>query len=174
MDSFTGACVSPPPADPVVAPGGGGGGGGGAGNGTETAKLGVVQILSQQNDCSDWLNKAADQMSGGILGSAAQIFDSTPLLLEVTDTNSMARTKQGSINYPILVNLNGAFFPGHGSGTPIGGVYQPGSTPAQITILLHEMAHKLNAIPRDSVSSSQSIENTKTVLQHCEAAINGD
>src|SRR5258708_18374230 len=42
MDSFTGACVAPPPADPVVAPGGGGGGGGGGGNGTETAKLGAI------------------------------------------------------------------------------------------------------------------------------------
>jgi RHS repeat-associated protein len=139
-----------------------------------TARAGVNVVLSRQNDCSAWLNGAASKMSGGVLRPVNDIFNATAIQPYFGSPNNMAATLSGNIPAPIYVNVNGAFFPGQGGSAPIGGAYPPGSTPGQIVILLHEVAHKVNAIPRDSTAPDQSVKNSVTVVDHCGAAINGD
>jgi hypothetical protein len=47
---------------------------------------------------------------------------------------------------------------------PVGGMYPPGSTPAQMTILLHELGHQLYAIPSDFFFAAPNREKTPPQL----------
>jgi len=127
----------------------------------------VLYILSHKSDCSEWFYGAGEKVHMG----PTSTFNNTPIFGKMDEASNMADVSTaffGAIN----VNYNGAFF--SGVHPPVGGMYAPGSTPAQITILLHELAHKLFAIPHDGFDSLQSEKNTDTVLSHCAAAINGD
>jgi hypothetical protein len=84
----------------------------------------------------------------------------------------------------IDINPNGAFYKTTAfvrgttqtMGLTIGGTENPhqfaGDTlQAQMTILLHEMAHLLNMIPSDGSNPNQSLRNTQTILDHCKSDI---
>jgi hypothetical protein len=53
----------------------------------------------------------------------------------------------------------------------VGGSYTGGSLPAQVTILLHELAHKVDAIDKDAKDPTASAENTQRVLDNCRTQI---
>ncbi|MGB8985449.1 MAG: RHS repeat-associated core domain-containing protein, partial [Candidatus Sulfotelmatobacter sp.] len=135
----------------------------------DIARAGVSFILSRKNGCSAWLNGAASSL-GPNLGSANSFFSNTWIFGYQGPANEAATTSPGE--NVIYVNYNGAFFPG--SQPSVGDMYPPGTTPAQMTILLHELAHQLYAIPADAFSPPQSMKNTTTVVGNCSAAINGD
>lgn len=86
-----------------------------------------------------------------------------------------ADTPQGP-NGPITVYPDERFYDIQYSknGIPVGGVYKPGTYDAQMTILLHELAHKMEVIKPDNVLAegpmNQSEINTTIVLDHCQKA----
>jgi hypothetical protein len=74
------------------------------------------------------------------------------------------------------VYRNGPFFMGPGR-KPLGG-YPAGSLGAQITALLHELAHNIitdkkskTLIPNDGGDPGLSVKNTEKILEHCEKDI---
>ncbi|MBI3475373.1 MAG: RHS repeat-associated core domain-containing protein [Acidobacteria bacterium] len=144
------------------------------------AARGVSYILSGSNPCSDWLNNATSKMTGGISSSAQNVFDTTAIALSALSGQTAGGTTQGSLSAAIYLNPLGGFFQqGRGS---FGG-YASGSTPYGIVVLLHELAHKLNAIQSDGPAllglgahgnTGMSYANTGVVLLHCQSAINGD
>ena len=92
-----------------------------------------------------------------------------------------AETPQGPAG-PITVFPDGRFYPDSKNGIPVGAVcnyvtgdctggYQPGSYGARMIILLHELAHKVNLVPSDRLSTSQSDINTQTVMQNCASTV---
>ena len=129
----------------------------------------VKQVLSQKNSCSDYFNDMALNFSG------------TPSIMDVLNNTSFrviggepstvgAESSEGSAqNSPLVViNPNGPFFISM-PGTTIYsiGPYVGGTSQAQAIILLHELAHTIDAIPSDATSVRQSVENTNTILQNC-------
>jgi hypothetical protein len=81
-----------------------------------------------------------------------------------------AETTQGTgQNSEIWINANpsGAFL----GGTAQMGSFTTGSLGGEVTMILHELAHTLAAIPEDSGSQTQSVDNTNTILKYCEKAI---
>jgi len=151
--------------------------------GAVNARDGVIAILSGKNPCSDYFNQRE-----GMLKPAAELFAAVPIIIPQRPIPPLvmpngqigvvnAQTLQGNPGAPIELNINGAFFQTgsvYGSSQVPGGTYPSGSTPAQMAILMHELAHKLNLIPNDANSIDQSKENTKKVLEKCAGAINGD
>jgi hypothetical protein len=65
-----------------------GGGSGGLWSGIQTAKEGVHQILSQKNDCSQWLNAAAADNLYPPGQTAQGVFDAVQIVPEVMDPSS--------------------------------------------------------------------------------------
>ena len=57
-------------------------------------------------------------------------------------------------------------------GTANPSAYLGNTLSAQVTILLHELAHNLNLIPDDSTSPDQSKSNTQTIIDKCKDQIN--
>jgi len=72
---------------------------------------------------------------------------------------------------PIYVSPNGRFYENSLSGLSVGGVFSPGSYGAQMIILFHELAHKVDLIPSDALSPLQSDKNTQTVMGHCAGSV---
>jgi RHS repeat-associated protein len=107
----------------------------------------------------------------------------------VRDQPWAARTTQDAgLDATIILNQNGAFYKdralvrdAHGSilttgDLTIGGAdkserYQGKSLGAQVTILAHELAHTINAIPSDAGNPKQSVANTQTILDKCKSEI---
>jgi hypothetical protein len=152
-------------------------GGGGDNNGPNDykpwyARNAVLKILDANNDCSKWFNSGT--------GSAHDIMSNVPILLGNPSSGSLpgpdASTFAGPAG-PITIAPDERFYPIQYSknGLPIGGAYQPGSYGARMTILLHELAHKVNLIPNDGPlsegPSNQSDINTQNVMTHCQSAV---
>jgi RHS repeat-associated protein len=166
----------------------------------EKAKEAVNKILTDQNDCSKFLNNSPyllfANMSGGNY-TAAEVFASDEIstyngdayINQVGDKRKepdIATTTQATgFDSEINVNLNGAFFrvsafiriDGRvtnrtGSLTVGGwGTYGGNSLHARVTAFLHELAHNLGAILPDAGNSQQSKDNTATILANCKKAI---
>jgi hypothetical protein len=122
----------------------------------------AVAVLRGKNGCSAWFNQGQ--------GSAADIMSHVPILNGNPAPGPIpgpdAWTSQGPTG-PIYVSPNGRFWPGSLSGLPVGGVFAPGSYGAQLIILFHELAHKVDLIPSDAFSTLQSDKNTQTVMGFC-------
>ena len=132
----------------------------------------VVKLLRGDNPCSQWFKTGT--------GSAADIISKVPILLANPAPGPSqgpdAWTSQGDPSDPIYVVPNGRFYSNSISGNPVGDSFEPGSYGAQMTILLHELAHKVNIIPPDGVLANgappnQSELNTTAVLNHCQGDI---
>jgi RHS repeat-associated protein len=129
---------------------------------------------------------------------AADIFSSDnitedpkgPSLITKEDNGMLAQPWAGMTsqstgwNSDISLNGNGAFFnysafikgtTNRGDltigGTTNGREYGGNTPEARVTILFHELAHNIDAIPTDSSSAGQSTKNTQTILDHCKGAI---
>jgi hypothetical protein len=88
-------------------------------------------------------------------------------IVETTEEMGKAR------HPPIYVNNLGRFYTDTYNTIPLGD-YAAGSLGAQMTILLHELGHKVQPpgfIPYDASKAGDSDKNTQAVLEHCAKAI---
>jgi hypothetical protein len=126
-------------------------------------RVDALNFIDNNKECSVWLN------SGG--GNAHDLMSNVPIILvnaSARDRNPADGQTSSNPKAPIEVVAQGRFYTNSVRGDPIFG-YQPGSWGARMTILLHELSHKLN-IPKflnDGFSIPQSETNTQLLLQHC-------
>jgi RHS repeat-associated protein len=147
--------------------------------GAAAARQAVITLLSGKNPCSAFFNNAAGAFSEGSQPSAVAIFQAVDIRGFSTGAGIAAETDQGTgWTSPIFVNSNGAFYNAVGivnfqAKTLSVGPYTGGTLQAQMVTLLHEFAHDINAVPRDTdkPNDPQSAANTDTILNHCEKAI---
>ena len=125
----------------------------------------ALSVIDNNSECSDWLN------SGG--GNAHQIMSTVPILLDrdpATVHNHDDASTTPDPKTPIFVNAQGHFYANSVNQEPLAGRYLPGTYGARMTILLHEIAHKLNipGFANDGMlHQGQSEINTQLLLQHC-------
>jgi hypothetical protein len=163
----------------------------------EQARLHAAQILNSENACSAWFREA-DPNALAIFESLEFALRDGPRYVHAyrSDTGETllrhpysAFTEEGAgRGATVVLNLNGPFFvratdifqnqisgwPGHFAGRRAltVGTFAGATLPAQVTTLLHELAHVVGRIPDDSDDSKfQSPENTERVLYFCRAAI---
>jgi hypothetical protein len=131
----------------------------------------LVKLLSAKNPCSDWFNQGTK--------SALNIISNVPIL-EYTPKNPYFDMPDGNTGQnpetPIYVNSLGRFNTNRYNSNLVGGLYSAGSPGAQIVILLHELAHKVNppgftADDADTPGNSASNKNTQMVIDHCAKTI---
>lgn len=155
------------PATPYVTPG------------ARAARDATLGILNGSNGCSEFFNSAAAGLPDNNGSSAAQVFAAVDIRLNPESPSVGARTEQDSgKNGPIFVNPNGPFFKSVGiidfkiKQLSVAPGYSGGTLRTQELILLHELGHKLGAIPADTNSQNQSVRNTETVIKQCRKELN--
>ena len=139
----------------------------------EEAKKGLNIILSLDTECSKFF------LSEGTSKDPVKLLEDTPIRADTTTGTIGAHTKQGTgPEHPIFVNLAGPAFnssvfdkKGNLVRNPRFGSFRANTLEARITILAHELAHKVGAIPKDSDAKGGSVGNTNTILQECEKDI---
>ena len=163
----------------------------------EQARMHALQILSSQNGCSVWFREADPDVIA-VLESLEYALHNGPKYVQAyrSDSGEMlfrhpysAVANEGAgRGATIVLNRNGPFFvgaadiflaqsrasPAHFAGrrSLSVGSFAGATLPAQITTLLHELAHIVGRIPNDSDDSTfQSPENTERVLNYCRGAI---
>jgi hypothetical protein len=163
----------------------------------EQARMHAGRILNSENACSAWFREADPDVSA-VFKSLEFALREGPRYVQAykSDTGELllrhpysASTEEGAGRGAIVViNLNGPFFvrvtdivqsqfsgwPSHLAGrrSLTVGTFAGATLPAQITTLLHELAHVVGRIPDDSDDSAfQSPGNTERVLLHCRSAI---
>jgi RHS repeat-associated protein len=139
----------------------------------EETRAAVLNILSGENDCANFFAEA--------VSNPAEIFGQVQIRLGSSlPARTPAATTQGTFaNSTIFLNPNGQFFSavtGGGSGVQAGalravGSFSPMSPQARMSIMLHEFAHNVNAVPSDKRNPAQSAKNTKTIENNCGEAI---
>jgi hypothetical protein len=164
------------------------------------ARAAVLYILQNQNACSAWFQKSDPNIldTFSSLHLWVERDGPTHIVKELDDRGLwiergpyIARTSQGTgADTSVAINANGAFFQASTEIVKILWRYGPeqdlnrrqtlhvgpfdGATlEAQIVTLLHELAHIVNAIPRDGMTPSglnRSQENTELVLERCKRA----
>jgi RHS repeat-associated protein len=176
-DVLSTMCV--PPARALTSQTGGTSGRGGPYTtpGAAAAREAVNSILSSDNPCSKWLNAATAASTSGEYLSAGALFSQVDIR-KYTDARGTvgATTVQDSGDEgPIFLNSIGPFYAvfSASSGTKAMkvGPYTGGSLQAQTTILLHELAHKVDAAVPDAKDETASANNTQTVLNNCQRQI---
>jgi len=194
------ACPDPGPG-PVASGGGGGGGGGGGTQAAINAVNNILNGKSDcAKFFNDGAQAVSGESAADVFASDNIITDKNGpgTITQSEDGNTRAqpyaaKTSQGTgAGSDIHLNPNGAFFrqsafvtdstgrilsPVTTANLTIGGTANPsaylGNTlSAQVTILLHELAHNLNLIPDDSTSPDQSKSNTQTIIDKCKDQIN--
>jgi hypothetical protein len=144
----------------------------------------IANILTGDNDCSKFFNNSSDLDLSDSYGdfaqeTAAHAFLSDDIRPEPLGSPLVgaSTTQGGGDRSMIFVNsagfmLNSAGFIGAQPVTLPGlGPFAPNTVGTQIVGLLHEFAHTLDLIPRDQGNVSQSVRNTKTILDNCLTAI---
>ena len=141
----------------------------------------LKDVLSTDNSCSQWLtgqNFSAAQFIQAIMGSGPQDYtfgygaispNSTAAFVGNTLPGTDAPVPGLPIDSSITVNSNGAFFNSAytvGSGKT---QYTGGTLQAQAFILLHELAHEVNALGflPDAGNSKAEATNNQLVQQNC-------
>jgi RHS repeat-associated protein len=132
----------------------------------------IIEMLKdKKNDCSCWLNtgKRSTQEIIDIV-SRVPIFFFAGAEDYGGDTNEYPASA-------LWINVDGPFYSqswygvGHNPDNSV--VYEPGTFGAQMTILIHELAHKVmpNGFTPDNwgTPSNASQENTDQVIKHCAA-----
>jgi len=157
----------------------------------------VLQILGSPNACSAWFRET-DPNVVAVLQSLEYTLHDGPKYVRAYRSDSgeiffrhpySALAAEGAgRGATIVLNRNGPFFvgaadvlltqsrqsPAHFGGrrSLTVGNFAGATQAAQITTLLHELAHVIGRIPEDSDDSTfQSPENTERVLHYCRAAI---
>lgn len=156
----------------------------------------VLGILEGENKCSAWFRRFDPDVSATFrsLNFSVDEGGSDIVIKERNDRGAwtdqgpyIARTMQnGGTGSTVTINGNGAFFRRKDEIYKIGwvgameiptgtwkylhiGPYDGGTLPAQVIAVLHELAHVINAIPRDDSSHILSQQNTELVLQYCKS-----
>lgn len=134
-------------------------------------------MIWRSGRCSDYFNGGAATFSAGTQTLAA-LFLASDSVLSVSNPTFTAvggTTTQGTgSGSTITMNLNSPFMlPVRiQNGAPPSlykvGSFVSASPQGRMGMLLHELAHTLNMIPRDGTSRDQSIRNTQTIMDHCE------
>jgi len=166
----------------------------------ERARQTVLKILEENNSCSAWMKQKVPNPADVFRRIHYKIDENgQKYVLKLQSKNDSwyfqdpyAASVIQEANPPVWVTLNaaGAFFKSgaamrsyYKDGTVAGVVftkrlnidfYLGGSLRAQVTILLHELAHVLDAIPADSLTKGDirlSDRNTETVLRSCRAQV---
>lgn len=134
----------------------------------------MLGILNSSNSCSAFFNEAAGKLPGAGGESAAQIFSSVDIRLVSISPATAAYTQQGQgADGVIFINKNGAFFnasilvDGKPQALNVANGYPGGFVSSGILVMLHELAHLVNAIPPDAGNPGQSKTNTQTIIDHC-------
>jgi hypothetical protein len=143
--------------------------------GTSDARNAILGILGTSNSCSNFFNAAAATLPGNDGSSAAQIFSAVDIRLNPQASPTVgAQTAQGSgKDGPIFVNPSGPFFKSSAivnfkiTQLNVAPGFTGGTLRTQEVILLHELGHKVGAIPSDRNSTSQSNQNTETIIKNC-------
>jgi hypothetical protein len=174
--------------------------GGTVGTTIARARQTVLKILEEKNSCSAWMQQK-EANPAGVFRSIHYKIDENgekyALKLQSRDDSwyfqdPYAASVIQNGDPPVWVTLNaaGAFFKSgatmrslYKDGTVAGvlfakrlniDIYLGGSLHAQVTILLHELAHVLDAIPADSLTKGDirlSDRNTETVLHFCRVQV---
>jgi hypothetical protein len=166
----------------------------------EKARLAILKILEQNNSCSNWLRQSEPNPADIFRRVHYTIDDNGQkyvLKLQAKNDNwyyqePYAASVMQRSSPPVLITINagGAFFKssaavqsyykdGASAGMSVAKrlgieIYTGGTLHAQVLILLHELAHVLDAIPADSLSKGDlwlSDRNTETVLRFCRAQV---
>lgn len=166
----------------------------------ERARLAVLRILEGGNSCTAWLEEKDSRAASLFRGIHFRIDEDGPKFAMKKQDRAGAwsfREPYAAKVFqraepPVWITLNsgGAFFRSsaalryvYDDNTPAGIIssqrlhietYQGSSLGAQIVILLHELAHVLDAIPPDAgpdTSPGLSSRNTEQVLHHCRAQV---
>jgi hypothetical protein len=165
------------------------------------AREAVLEILQGTNACSDWFRQTDIQVATTFLTLRYSVDEDgdSHVIKERSDRGNwiehgpyIARTwQQAGPGTRITINGKGAFFRKRGDlyqiawpgsiGVSVSkwtlihiGPYDGGTLKAQLTVLLHELAHVIGAIPEDDSSRfgpNRSQENTALILQHCKREI---
>jgi hypothetical protein len=162
----------------------------------QQAREHVIAILNTDNSCSAWF-RGADRDVAATFESLdfalydgpkyVQAFKSASGDIFLMHPYSAAVRENAGRNATVLLNANGPFFENaanileHSTGNfarVVGrhalrvGSFDGNTLPAQITTLLHELAHVIGRIPDDSDElSGLSAQNTEHVLHACRAEI---
>ena len=158
----------------------------------------VLAILGASNTCSAWLRESDPDPAGifATLTFALGVRDQGFIINLIHDPHGdalqepyVASTMQGGgRNSKVTLNREGAFFrsaaivmrePAEGGWShPLRvrelrvGPYRGDSSEAQMTTLLHELAHVVGRIPADGIENREkSTENTREVLRFCRSEI---
>jgi hypothetical protein len=166
----------------------------------ERARQTVLRILEGNNSCSAWMKQKVPNPADVFRRIHYKIDENgQKYVLKLQSKNDSwyfqdpyAASVIQEADPPVWVTLNaaGAFFKSgaamrsyYKDGTVAGLVftkrltidfYLGGSLHAQLTILLHELAHVLDAIPADSLTTGDirlSDRNTETVLRSCRVQV---
>jgi RHS repeat-associated protein len=145
--------------------------------------LGWIQANIDPN-CAKWLSGVSGAITG-LLGNPAQP-DTVTIGYGTFDTRNVAAFTGNNPNqtdlppgYAITINAIGAFFVGtytqngHGYGLSTNG-YAGGTSQAQVSILLHELAHLLNAtgFQPDFQNPQAGAKNDNLIQKNCKKTLN--
>lgn len=164
------------------------------------ARAVVLDVLQNENACSGWLEKSDSHVLDTFSSLRFWVERDGParIIKEKGDSGDwvehgpyVAMTSQGTgANTNVALNANGAFFQASSLVSKIlwhagpevetttrqplhVGPFDGGSLEAQTITLIHELAHVVNAIPRDGLTPSglaRSQENTDVIVDRCKRA----
>jgi len=158
----------------------------------------VLDILQNENGCTDWFRKMDSNpaatfrtLSFALDYNGEQVVRESRDLgpLEIFRSPYVARVYQGDGSFAtITLNVKGAFFAGFSrvigvrkEGGPESyqgyrllsvGPYAGNTLNAQVAVLLHEFGHLVNLLPIDEGDQDgKSVHNTSEVLRYCRAEV---
>jgi hypothetical protein len=158
----------------------------------------VLEILQNENGCTDWFRKMDSNpaatfrtLSFALDYKGEQVVRESRDLgpLEIFRSPYVARVYQGDGSFAtITLNVKGAFFSGFSrvmgvrkEGGPQSyqgfrllsvGPYAGNTLNAQVAVLLHEFGHLVNLLPIDEGDQDgKSVHNTSEVLRYCRAEV---
>jgi len=170
---------------------------GARGSAIEQARRHVIVILSTENSCSAWFREADPDVVATFQSLDFFLDDGPKYILAYKSAwgeillkypYSAGVQENAGRNATVLLNTNGPFFAKAadvlerdatgslvrvtGRRTLRVGSFDGNTLSAQITTLLHELAHVIGRIPEDSDElSGVSTQNTERVLHACRAEI---
>jgi RHS repeat-associated protein len=148
--------------------------------GTADTRTAVLGILNSDNTCSEFFNAGAATLPGANGATAAQIFSAVDInVTKDLPVTTAAVTQEGKgADGAIFVNLNGAFFntsavvKGTAQTLTVAPGYPGGFGSTRKLIILHELGHLLNLLPKDGNNASLSNANSQKIVDNCKKELN--